>query len=304
MKPSKVLLTGASGMIGSALYEFLSNQSIAVLRLVRGEASSEDGRVHWEPMKLRLPELPDTFLPLDATIHLSGANVAGRRWSSSYRRELIDSRVRSTENLCRLFSQMEQPPEVLVCASAIGIYGDRGNEVLTEQSTTGEGFLADLCREWEAASEAATKLGIRVVHLRFGVVLGKEGGVLAKLVPVFKAGVGGKLGSGRQWMSWVALPDVVRAILFAVERPDVRGAFNVVSPNPVTNSEFTRSLGGVLHRPAVFPVPPFALKLVFGQMAEETMLASNRVLPERLSAAGFKFEYEEIEAALRSMLTD
>jgi uncharacterized protein len=302
LKPSNVLLSGASGMIGSALCNFLVNQSIAVVRLVRDEANPEYGQMHWDPMQPTLPEIPSAFLPLDAAIHLSGANVAGHRWSKAYRRELIDSRVRSTEGLCRLFSQIKRPPEVLVCASAIGIYGDRGNEVLTEESTTGDGFLADLCREWEAASKAAEELGIRVVHLRFGVVLGRDGGVLAKLVPVFKAGVGGELGSGRQWMSWVALPDVVTAILFAIKRPELKGAFNVVSPNPVSNSEFTRSMGHVLRRPAVLPVPAFALKLIFGQMAEETMLASNRVLPARLSAAGFRFEYDEIEPALRSML--
>jgi uncharacterized protein len=197
---------------------------------------------------------------------------------------------------------MPRPPGVLVCASAIGIYGNRGSETLSENSMPGQGFLADLCRQWEASARVAEEAGIRVVHLRFGVVLSKSGGALAKLLPVFKLGLGGNLGNGEQWMSWVSLADVVRAILFVVERDDIRGPINVVSPNPVTNAAFTRAIGRVLHRPTILPVPAVALRLAFGQMADETMLASMRVMPMRLSDAGFRFQHEAIEPALQAVL--
>lgn len=306
LKPAKVLLSGASGMIGKSLTEALYSQSIATVRLVRGNPDPASGLVKWNPEASlpedRFPPIPAPFLPLDAAIHLSGANVAGKRWTPAYQRELRESRIVPTRVLCDLLKRLPRPPRVLVCASAIGIYGDRGNEILGEGSGPGEGFLADLCQEWEAAAEPAEQAGIRVVHLRFAMVLGTSGGVLAKLLPVFKLGLGGKLGTGNQWMSWVTLPDVVRAIFFAAETDELQGAVNVSSPNPVTNAEFTRVLGRVLARPTVFTVPATGLRLAFGEMANGTMLASTRALPVRLSDAGFRFQHEEIEPALRALL--
>lgn len=300
-----VLLSGASGMIGEALRASLARESIAAMRLVRGPSDPRPGEVRWNPEATSpehtIPPMLASF-PLDAAIHLSGASVAGHRWTTGYREQLRRSRIVTTRALCELLRGLPQPPRVLICASAIGIYGDRGSQILDENSPPGTGFLADLCREWEAAAQVADDAGIRVVHLRFGIVLGASGGALAKLLPVFRLGGGGKLGSGHQWMSWVTLPDVVRAILFAIERPDLRGAINVTTPHPVTNEEFTRALGRALHRPTVFAVPAMALKLAFGEMAEGTLLASTRVLPGRLSSAGFRFEQEEIEPALRSLL--
>ncbi len=230
--------------------------------------------------------------------------MAAHRWTPAYRRELFESRVTTTETLCKMLLRLPRPPGVLVCASAIGIYGDRGNEILDESSRPGKGFLADLCQEWEASSRLAEEAGIRVVHLRFGVVLSKSGGALAKLLPVFKLGLGGKMSDGEQWMSWVSLTDVVRAILFAVETDGMRGPINVVSPNPVTNTAFTRTMGRILHRPTLLSVPAAALQLALGEMAKETVLASLRVVPMRLSDAGFHFQQEAIEPALRAVLAD
>ena len=231
-----------------------------------------------------------------------GANVAGRRWTSAYKREILESRVTPTHALATLLAGLNAKPAVLVCASAIGIYGSRGDEVLTETSSPGSGFLPEVCLAWERATQPATDAGIRVVHLRFGVVLSPEGGALAQMLPLFRVGLGGRLGSGRQWMSWVALPDAIGAIEFALQTPSLSGPVNVVAPNPVTNLEFTRALGRALHRPTLLPAPGFALRLAFGEMAQATILASERVLPARLSAAGFHFEYPEIEAALRAVL--
>ncbi|HVJ08561.1 MAG TPA: TIGR01777 family oxidoreductase [Acidisarcina sp.] len=299
-----VLLSGASGMIGNALRASFARESIPTFRLVRS-AATQAGEIHWNPEasspEERFPEIPAS-VPLDAAIHLSGANIAGHLWTPAYREQLRQSRVASTQALCELLIRLPRPPRVLVCASAIGIYGDRGSDILDETSPPGTGFLADLCREWEAAAQPAESFGIRVLHLRFGVVLAAEGGMLAKLLPVFRLGAGGKLGSGQQWMSWVALPDVVRIIRFALEREDLRGAINVVTPHPVTNLEFTRAMGRVLHRPAFFAVPAAALRLIFGEMANSTMLASTRVLPRRILEAGFRLEHEELEPALRSLL--
>jgi uncharacterized protein (TIGR01777 family) len=238
-----------------------------------------------------------------AAVHLSGANLAGRRWSSSYKQEILESRVKPTHALATLLAGLRPKTSVLVCASAIGIYGSRGDELLSEASLPGSGFLPEVCLAWERATQPASDAGIRVVHLRFGVVLSPDGGALAKMLPVFRAGLGGRLGSGRQWTSWVALPDVTRAIEFALETGSLAGPVNVVAPNPVTNLEFTRSLGHALHRPTLLRVPAFALRLALGEMAEATILGSERVLPARLSSLGFDFEYPELEAGLRAILS-
>jgi uncharacterized protein len=306
MTPSNVLVSGASGMIGTALLQFLSNQSIQAVRLTRNPSRPELREVHWDPYSAlageKSPSIPESFGPLDAAIHLSGANVAGQPWTLEYRKKLRESRVQTTLSLGEMLISLPKPPRVLLCASAIGIYGNRGDEILTEDSAPGTGFLADVCQEWEGATRDVEAAGIRVVHMRFGVVLGRGGGMLNKLLPLFRMGFGGRIGNGRQWTSWVAPPDLLRAMQFCMETENMRGAVNVVAPQPVRNAEFVSAMGKVLGRPTVVPVPAMALKLVFGAMANETMLASMRVLPERLVEAGFRFELGDIETALRSQL--
>lgn len=239
----------------------------------------------------------------EAAIHLSGANLASHRWTPAYKSEILESRVRSTRALVNVFRQMHKPPRLLLCASATGIYGHRNDEILTEDSPTGEGFLADVCRAWEAEAARAEQIGIRVLHLRFGVVLAQQGGALAKMLPIFRLGLGGPIGSGHQWISWIALNDLVRAILFLLEQDQTtNGPINVIAPNPVTNAEFTRALGRALHRPAILPSPAFALRTFFGEMAQETLLASTRSVPQRLLHLGFHFELPTIDAALNSLL--
>jgi hypothetical protein len=244
---------------------------------------------------------PAALEGFDAVIHLNGANVA-RRWSPKYRETIVSSRVRSTEVLCEVLRKVRRPPPVLLCASAVGIYGDRGDEVLTEESSAGSGFLAETCQAWEAAAKPARDLGIRVVHLRLGVVLSGKGGALGKMLPPFRLAMGGKLGSGQQWMSWIGERDVVRAIGFLMDHEDLSGPFNLTAPQPVTNAEFTQALARAVHRPALLPVPATVLRLAFGEMARETMLASQRALPKRLEEAGFHFEDGDIGAALRALL--
>ncbi len=256
----------------------------------------------WDPYSVTPVSDPRSLDGTTAAVHLSGANVAGRRWSSAYKREILESRVKPTHAIATLLAGLRPKPAVLVCASAIGIYGGRGDELLTEASLPGTGFLPEVCLAWENATRPATEAGIRVVHLRFGVVLSAAGGALAKMLPVFRAGLGGKLGSGRQWISWVALPDVVRAIDFALQTASLSGPVNVVAPNPVTNLEFTRALGRALHRPTLLQVPAFALRLAFGEMAKATILESARVMPDCLSASGFDFEYPELAAGLHALL--
>ena len=265
---------------------------------IRGTSTGEV----WDPYAARPVNHPQVLEGMTAAVHLSGVNLAGRRWTSAYKREILESRVTPTHALATLLAGLKAKPAVLVCASAIGVYGSRGDEVLTETSLPGSGFLPEVCLAWERATQPATDAGIRVVHVRFGVVLSPEGGALAQMLPLFRAGLGGRLGSGRQWVSWVALPDVIRAIEFVLQMASLSGPVNVAAPNPATNLEFTRALGRALHRPTLLPAPGFALRLAFGEMAQATILASERVLPARLSAAGFQFEYPEIEAALRAVL--
>jgi hypothetical protein len=239
---------------------------------------------------------------LDAAIHLSGANLSARRWTPSYRREIASSRLDSTRALATLLAGLRRPPRALLVASAIGIYGDRDDEVLDESSAPGTGFLADLCREWEAAAAPAAAAGIRVVHLRFGVVLAPGDGALKMMLPIFRLGLGGRLGLGKQWMSWISLSDLGSGVLFLLESPSVHGAVNLTAPHPVTNSTFTRALARLVHRPAVLPAPAFALRLALGPMADEALLSSARVLPRKLLDAGFRFTHPTIENALNSVL--
>ena len=307
MTADRILLTGSSGFIGTSLGRTLRAKRISIISLHRralhgARVLNEGVPGLWDPYAATPISRPREVEGVTAAVHLSGANLAGRRWTSSYKQEILESRVKPTYALATLLAGLRPKPEVLVCASAIGIYGSRGDEVLTEASLPGNGFLPDVCLAWEGATQPALDAGIRVVHLRFGVVLSPEGGALERMLPVFRTGLGGRLGSGRQWISWVALPDVTRAIEFALETSDLAGPVNVVAPNPVTNLQFTRSLGRVLHRPTLLPVPAFALRMALGEMAEATVLESERVLPARLSALGFNFEYPELEAGLRGVL--
>jgi len=289
------LLSGASGLLGAALYQALAAQSKTVVRLVRGASDGIHGSVAWNPATA--PPIADFSVleGLRVAVHLSGANVGARRWTAAYQRELTESRVATTRALALMLAELRQPPEVLVVASAVGIYGNRGDELLDENSAPGAGFLADLCRTWEAEADPARQAGIRVVHARLGVILAPLGGALAKMLPVFRLGLGGPLASGQQWMSWIALDDAVRAIQFAAATPSISGPVNFVAPEPVRNAEFTRLL-------AQLRTPGWALKLAFGQMAQETLLSSQRGNPAVLKSAGFQFRYENAREALESAL--
>ncbi|MGB6610619.1 MAG: TIGR01777 family oxidoreductase [Acidobacteriaceae bacterium] len=301
-KPTRrILLSGASGLIGSAIRGAAREQGMEVTALVRRHRLVGPGAIYWNPAKPELSVHPVGLEGFDAVVHLSGANVA-RRWTEEYRRAIVESRVGTTRMLCESLAQVRRRPRVLLCASAVGIYGDGGDTVLTEESRKGTGFLAETCAAWEAAAKDACALGIRVVQLRFGVVLSRKGGALGKMLPVFRLGLGGRMGSGRQWMSWISIRDLMRAVMFLMEREELAGAFNLTAPNPVTNATFTQALARAVHRPAVLPVPAGMLRMIFGAMADATLLASQRVLPYRLVDAGFQFEDEEVREALKALL--
>jgi uncharacterized protein (TIGR01777 family) len=296
-----VVVSGASGMLGTALRSALADRKTPVIQLVRGAPTSE-GQLQWDPEAYPLSTHLAALDGCAAAIHLSGASVAGHLWTEAYRRELATSRVDSTRALSTALAGLQRPPQKLLVASAVGIYGHRIDELLDEGSAPGTGFLASLCQEWEAAAQPAVQAGIRVAHLRFGVVLGRGQGALAQMLLPFRLGLGGKLGTGRQWTSWVSLSDVVAGILFALDSPSLKGPINLTSPYPVTNAEFTRALARQLHRPAVLPVPAFLLRLAFGQMADEVLLSSARAVPTKLRDAGFQFLHSTIEMALAAAL--
>jgi uncharacterized protein len=303
MSVERILLTGSSGFIGTSLVRSLMQNRISTIALHRrASAQQTEASELWDPYAATPVSRPGALEGITAAVHLSGANLAGRRWTPAYKSEISASRLTPTHALANLLAGLRSKPEVLVCASAIGIYGNRGDEELSEASPPGSGFLPELCLAWEEAARPAKDAGIRVVNLRFGVVLSPQGGALKQMLPAFQAGLGGRLGSGRQWISWIALPDVIRVIEFVLQSRNISGPVNVVAPNPVTNLEFTRSLAGALHRPAALSVPAFALRLAFGEMAEATILQSERVVPARLSATGFDFEYPELDSALRAIL--
>jgi uncharacterized protein len=290
-------------MIGAALVRAAQANRMQALRLVRHEPANS-GEVAWDPQAAEPVRNLASLEGLDAVIHLSGANLAAHRWTPAYKREILDSRVVTTRALVNVFGALKQPPRVFLCASATGIYGDRGDRVLDEDAPAGEGFIARTCVAWEDAAARASAIGIRVVNLRFGVVLSgeAEGGAFKKMLPIFRFGLGGRLGSGRQWMSWIALSDVMRAVFHILDSGEMSGPVNLVAPNPVANAEFTHVLGRVLHRPALIPAPAFALRLAFGEMADEALLASTRVLPARLLQAGFQFEHPDIGEAVSAIL--
>ena len=295
-----VLVTGASGLIGSALVSRLAEEGHQVIPL-RRRASSVDESVlaTWHPRtgQVDLSRCP----PLHAVVHLAGENIA-QRWTAAARERIRRSRVEGTRLLSEALAQRLSPTSVLVCASAIGLYGDRGDELLDEQSRPGSGFLPEVCQAWEAATEPARARGLRVVRLRLGVVLTPRGGALAKMLPAFRFGLGGPLGHGRQYWSWVVLDDLLEAILHTLHRGDLSGAVNVVAPHPVTNREFSRTLAAVLHRPCVLRTPAWAVKLLLGQMGEEALLASTRVRPVQLERTGFRFQFPELRPALEHLL--
>jgi len=291
----KIAIAGASGLVGSALIPSLTNDGAAITRLVRGAAKS--GEIEWHPNQDQLNE--QTLAGFDVIINLAGENIAGGRWTDEQKRKIRDSRVGGTHLLSEAIAKMDVKPGAFICASATGIYGDRDDETLDEQSESGGGFLAGVCREWEKACEPAIKAAVRVVNLRLGPILAREGGMLSKLLTPFKMGMGGKVGSGKQYISWVALDDVVNAIKLAISNQAMRGPLNIVSPNPVTNEEFTRTLGHVLNRPTALAMPAFAARLAFGEMADEMLLASQKVLPKKLMSMGFEFKYPQLEAAFR-----
>ena len=295
----RVAITGSSGLVGGNLVPFLTTGGHRVVRLVRN-ATDEPDVAGWRPETGLLS--PNKFPPCDAVVHLAGENIAGGRWTPARKERIAASRVDGTRNLIRSLGQLEEPPPILVCASAIGYYGSRGAEHLDEQSASGDGFLAATCREWEEAAGEAASLGMRVVTLRFGVVLSPAGGALAKMLPPFRAGAGGRIGDGRQFMSWVSIDDTLGAIYQALFDERLSGPVNVVSPRPATNHEFTRALGRALGRPTLLPLPKQALRAMFGEMADEMLLASTRVRPHRLQEAGFDFLDVDLDRTLDRLL--
>ena len=296
----KVLLSGSSGLVGSALVPSLASGGHQVVRLVRSQPRAEASEVRWDP---ETGDIDAAGLKgLDAAVHLAGESIAAGRWTAAKKARILESRVKGTRLVAETLAGLEQRPKVLVSASAVGYYGDRGEETLREESASGSAFLSEVCRQWEAATERAAAAGIRVVNLRFGVMLSSAGGALPRLLTPFRLGVGGTLGSGKQFMSWIALDDVIGAILHALTTEALRGPVNAVAPQPVTNREFTKTLGRVLGRPTLFPMPACAARLAFGQMADELLLASQRVEPVKLLASGYQFRFPEIEGALRHLL--
>jgi uncharacterized protein (TIGR01777 family) len=294
----KVLIAGASGLVGSALIPALEAEGAEVTRLVRSSAGA--GEIVWHPNNDQIDA--KSLEGFDAVINLAGENIAAGRWTDDLKRKIHDSRVNGTHLLSEAIAKLAQPPKVFLCASATGFYGDRGDESLDEQSDSGGGFLAGVCREWEQATEPANAASVRTVNLRFGPILARDGGMLAKLLTPFKMGMGGKVGSGKQYISWVAIDDVVNAIKLALKDETIRGPLNIVSPHPVTNEEFTKTLGHVLSRPTALAMPAFAVRLAFGEMADEMLLTSQRVIPKKLNDAGYEFQQPELEGALRKHL--
>ncbi|MCA1816228.1 MAG: TIGR01777 family oxidoreductase [Acidobacteria bacterium] len=299
----KIIVTGASGLVGSSLVPSFLGRGHEVTQLVRRKSAGKVAgvrEVEWQPAR---GEVDAAALEgYDAAVHLAGENITGGRWTQEKKRRIRDSRVQSTRLLAETLARLNAKPRVLVSASAIGYYGERGDELLTEESAAGEGFLADVCREWEAAAQAAIDAGVRTVFLRFGLILSGEGGALVKMLLPFKLGLGGKVGSGRQFYSWVTIDDVVEIIHFALANDALRGAVNVVAPEAATNAEFTKALGRALGRPTILPAPAFGLRLAFGEMADALLLASERVAPERLRQAGYQFKYPTLDGALQHVL--
>jgi uncharacterized protein len=296
----KILISGASGLVGKALMSTLSAQGHTVARLVRPGSAQSEGDIAWDPMAATIDV--SAMEGTDTVVHLSGANIAQGRWTAARKAVLRSSRIDTTRVLADAFARLAQKPRLFVCASAIGCYGDRGEEILTESSECGTDFISLVVRDWEAEATRAELSGVRTVKLRFGVILDADGGALPQMLLPFRFGLGGRLGSGKQWASWITLEDAIGIICFAIADERLAGPLNVVAPNPVRNAEFTRIVGRVLHRPAILAAPEFALRIALGEMADALLLASQRVIPERVAAAGYRFQFPELESSLRAIL--
>ena len=297
----KVLISGGSGLVGTALTESLRSEGHTVALLVRPDGVASAGDIRWDPASGFINT--NAMEGADAVVNLNGASIGGGRWNAARKKILRSSRIDATRVLADAFTRLKQKPRVFVSASAIGYYGNRGDEVLTESSASGNDFLADTCRDWETEALRAQSSGIRTVVTRFGVILSVKGGALTQMLPPFKLGLGGRLGSGQQWLSWIALEDVVGLLRAAISDEKASGSLNVVAPTPVRNSEFTQVLASVLHRPAIFPAPAFALRLLLGEMADALLLSSQQVHSERVPAATYTFRYENLEPALHAILS-
>lgn len=295
----KILVSGSHGLVGTALIKSLEVDGHQIVRLVR-HYPNDASEIEWSPERYSISlGLLEGF---DAVIHLAGESIAEGKWTEEKKKRIRDSRVKGTQLLGDALGNLTQPPSVFISASATGYYGDREDELLTEQSPPGTDFLSDVCVEWERATDIARQSGLRTVNARFGIILDEHGGALKKMLPPFRMGIGGRLGSGQQWMSWIALDDVIEGLKFVIQDKHVSGPVNFVAPNPVRNAEFTKVLGRVLSRPTFFPVPAFGLRLMFGEMADALLLSSQRVEPERLKQSGFEFRYPELSAALTHVL--
>jgi uncharacterized protein (TIGR01777 family) len=294
---SRILVSGVSGPIGAALLPSLKTSGWSVVRLVRGPASG-DGQIAWDPAVAIAPELVSGF---DAVVHLAGESIFGR-WTAGKKRKILDSRMTGTLNLAQALARAEEKPKVFLSGSAIGYYGNRGDELLSEESAPGAGFLAEVCQGWEEATMPAVQADIRTVHIRTGIVLSAKGGALGAMLLPFRLGLGGRTGDGRQWMSWIDVRDMVGAIHHVLKNDLLQGAVNMVAPKPVRNAEFAASLAGVLGRPAIFPMPAFAVKLIFGEMGEECLLGSQKVEPGKLISSGYPFRHRELRGSLEGLL--
>lgn len=295
----KILISGSHGFIGSAVFSHFQQAGHTLLRLIRPTQIAHSNEIFWQPAGQYINQ--NKLGDIEAVIHLAGENIFGR-WNEKKKQAIYDSRVIGTDFLCKTLAGLETKPKVLLCASAIGFYGDRGDEEVTETASPGDSFLSQVSRDLEAATDAAAKAGIRVITMRFGMVLGKGGGALAKMLPAFKMGMGGPLGDGQQWVSWVSMADVVGVIDFALRTKKLAGAVNVVAPQPVRNKDFAHAIGKALHRPEPVPVPKSMLHLMFGDFAEEALLSSTRALPEKLTQAGYTFQHPNLQTALKSIL--
>jgi uncharacterized protein len=295
----KILVSGSHGLVGKALVASLTNDNHEIVRLVRGDPRV-GAEVEWHPNQGRIDV--QHLEGFDVVVHLAGESIASGRWTDEKKRAIRESRVKGTSLLSESLARLSRPPSLFLSASAIGYYGDRGDELLRESSAPGKGFLPDVCIEWEKATRPAVEQGIRTVYTRFGLILDANGGALEKMLMPFRMGIGGKVGGGKQWMSWIALADVVNGLKFLIADTSARGPVNFVAPNPVTNAEFTRTLGRVLSRPTFLPVPAFGVRLAFGEMADALLLASQRVEPSVLKDKGFPFNWPTLEPALRRIL--
>lgn len=291
----KVLITGSTGLLGKELQKSFTEKGYDLLLASRKEPT-DDKQIQWS-IEEGFAD-PEKLEGIDVVVHLAGENVSGLRWTDEKKKAIRDSRVLGTRNVVDAISRLKNKPKVFVASSAVGFYGERGEEEMTESSAAGDNFLAGVCKEWEAESRRAEDAGIRTVLLRTGIVLSKDGGALATMLTPFKLGVGGVVGSGKQWMSWISLEDEIAVINYVIENENIRGAVNAVSPNPVTNEEFTKTLGSVLYRPTILPLPEFAVSMIFGEMGDALLLASTKVLPKRLEDAGFEFKHPNLKEAV------